>query len=272
MPAGKASRQWRVHKRLVVRTATERVEAAEMETEQVLNNALEMSGPEEADEGNLAEAEAAMKANQGALVQEKELLDEALNSARSSSFDGNSIAELTKLQPRIQTLQQSLAVELQQVQKMLVDKACQRSAMRKQAAAEVMELFIEAEQQAARNFQTVYPQVVERVTTAINAVESLATLTARMVLSTEISAADRHAIQIEKTNACQELGKARRILSDQIVDMGCSAPAARGAALQEYEELSELLCVATKRLPLLEDSWEEIEQAAAPAMQEIMQK
>eukprot|EP00930_Biecheleria_cincta_P032600 TRINITY_DN22604_c0_g1_i1.p1 TRINITY_DN22604_c0_g1~~TRINITY_DN22604_c0_g1_i1.p1 ORF type:complete len:2058 (+),score=625.53 TRINITY_DN22604_c0_g1_i1:78-6176(+) len=258
-----------------VRIATERVEAAEGETGQVVNNAKEMSGPEEADESNFAEAESALKSHQEALMEEQKLLAKDLSEARSSGFDQSSIAELTRLQPRLRTLQQTLASELQRVQTTLV-KVRQRAAMeRKKAEAE--EQAIEAEQRDARSFQTALPEAMELVTTAEDAVETVAILAAAVAVEDEISEVERQAIQdIEKAaiKASQELNEARRIVGNRLVDSKRFAPEAKKVALQEYQGLQDRLSEATTRLGPLKGFRKEFElkAAARKAMLEITQK
>eukprot|EP00931_Biecheleriopsis_adriatica_P106256 TRINITY_DN8073_c0_g1_i4.p1 TRINITY_DN8073_c0_g1~~TRINITY_DN8073_c0_g1_i4.p1 ORF type:complete len:2013 (-),score=680.48 TRINITY_DN8073_c0_g1_i4:65-6103(-) len=280
--APRAAKSDAIDKRLLderVKLATERVVAAEAETEQALANARDIASlDEELGESSVAEAESFLKTQQAAVQEEQKLLAQDLADLRASGIAAPAMADMTKLLPRLRNLQQSLAAEVTKVHG-LTAKVKQKAALARQKA-QAEEVAAEAEQRDARAFQDSLPEAMEIASAAEDAVETVAILAAAVSVdeeTAEVGEAERKAMQdIEKSaaRASQSLIEARKVVGQRLLDSKRFAPEARKVAQQEFTALQDRLTEAGKRLhPLRRFQQEfEVKLVARKALFEINQK
>jgi len=240
------------------------VAAVEAETLQVLDNAREMLEGQDSTEETIAEAEGLLKAQQAVVSQAQKGLAQDINEARMSGAAPAKTSEISKLLPKLRTLQTSILGEINKAKGMLGKVQHQAEVDKRRAEADERQQV--RERQDAKALQDALPQAVELVTTAEDAVETVAILAAPFGTDEELGESEKKTmddIEEQATKASAALIEARKAINLRLAEARKYAPEARRVALQELQALQEKVAEAGKRLNPLKKFRQEFEQRAA---------
>mmetsp|Transcript_35079 Transcript_35079/g.100743 ORF Transcript_35079/g.100743 Transcript_35079/m.100743 type:complete len:1846 (+) Transcript_35079:263-5800(+) len=247
-----------------VKETTARVAAVEAESLQVLENAREMLEAEDSTEETVAEAEGLLKAQQAVVQQAQKSLAQDINEARMSGAAPAKTSEISKLLPKLRSLQMNLNTEINRAKGQLGKVQSRAEDDKRRAEADERQQV--AERRDAKALQDALPQAVELVTQAEDAVETVAILAAPFNADEELGESDKKTmddIEEQASKASAALVEARKAINQRLAEAKKYAPEARRVALSELQALQGKVTEAGKRLNPLKKFRQEFEQRAA---------
>jgi len=232
-----------------IQLATDRVVLAEIEATQALESANAMMEGEVTEDA-LRVVEEMLEAQQSALKEANKVLAADMMEARKSS-NAKTNAALSKLTPRLRTVQASLAQAMTEAKTLISQKRKAAQEERGQAAAQQKQF--EAEQRDTKSLEEALPVVMDAVTRAEDALDAAIAAAHPLTVETgeEMTDEAREAIketELAATRAQSAIVKAGKELAQRVGEAKSYAPDARKAALNEYGLLKEKLTESSTRL------------------------
>lgn len=254
--------------------ATDRVVIAEIEATQALESAAAMLEGE-VTEDELKVVEELLQAQQAALTEAHKKLAADVMAARKEA--PKAVAALTKLTPRLRTVQASVVQEMQKAKDLFTKKKQEIMDSKKRARQEEQQLA--AEQRDAKALEAGLPLAMDVVTQAEEALEAV--IAAANPLNEDGAEAMNESVKkaIKDTEdaagkAQVQIQEARKQLSQKITEARKFAPEAQKVALAEYSALQEKLAEMQKKLAPFSRIRKEFQQKieAKKVMNEVANK
>jgi len=230
-----------------VKKATGQVEAAEAATKTAVEEA-KASAAGEVDESILQAVEKALKAQQQAVLETQKSLTQDIGEARKGGVTATaSVTELSKLSPRVRTLQTNLTTELNRV-KDLLTKAQKAAASAKDAEAQKAQ-----EEKDTKELQESLPAAMDLVSGAEDSVEGCHIMAAPLLAEppedeSELLNKATQDIEAAALDGQNKITEARRVINLKLSAARKYAPETRKNALSEFSSMQQKLTEAQKKL------------------------
>lgn len=231
-----------------VQRATDRVVVAEIEATQALESASAMMEGE-VNQENLKVVEGLLKEQQAALTEAHKVLAADIMEARKNA--PKTVTALSKLTPRLRSVQASLVQETQTAKQLFVTKQQEFEESKKKAKQAERQL--QNEQRDAKALEVSLPIAMDIVSQVEDAIEVVATAASPLTVEVAEEMSDAVLTAIKETEgaaakAQASVTEARKSLSLKITEARQFAPEAKKVALAEYSALQEKLVESQKRL------------------------
>jgi len=231
--------------------ATSQVEQIEAAVKEKISSAKASANPQASEEA-LQELLDTLQQQQASLIEVQKSLTADINEARKGGAPSlPTVTELSKLSPRVRSLQTSLTAEISRI-KGIMQKA-QQGVQSLKKLAENQEAQKKAEEKDTQEFQDALPAMVELVTAAEDSVESIALMASPLLAEPPeepggILKMAMEEIETAAKEGQEKIAEARRQLNIKLTAARKYAPETRKNALAEYSVLQQKLTEAQKKV------------------------
>jgi len=231
-----------------VQRATDRVVLAEIEATQALESSSAMMEGEVSDE-SLQVVEELLVAQQTTMTESHKSLAAEIIEARKVS--PKSVAALSKLTPRLRSVQASLVAEIARAKQLSKRKLVEAEEKQKRAHAEEFQL--QAEQRDAKALEESLPVAMDVVTKAEDMIEVVITTASPLAVEFAEEMSESVSNLLQETEeaagkAHEAIQAARKEVNSKISAATNFAPEARKVALAEFSSLQDKLNESEKKL------------------------
>eukprot|EP00927_Polykrikos_kofoidii_P022008 TRINITY_DN20667_c0_g1_i1.p1 TRINITY_DN20667_c0_g1~~TRINITY_DN20667_c0_g1_i1.p1 ORF type:complete len:2068 (-),score=493.97 TRINITY_DN20667_c0_g1_i1:213-6416(-) len=222
--------------------ATEKVTAAETAANATITNAKKTLLNEDSSKEDLQSVQSSLQKQQEALGEVQKMLTSSIAEARQGGPSAvNSVTEMSKLSPRLRTIQNLVSAELGKAR---------AAAARALPASEMNE---RAEARDQKTFQEGLPAATDAANIALDAVEAVGIMAGPLEadpLEESGSHLQKSLAEIERAalDAQTKITSARNQINVKLQDARKFAPETRKAALLEYSDLQAKLTDAQKKV------------------------
>jgi len=234
----------------IVAKAGEQVETQETSSKEAVEASKALDAASDTTE--LQEVVAALQKEQTACMEAQKSLTKDIGEAKRGGISATpKVTELSKLSPRIRSLQASLSAELVRV-KAFVTKS-QMTEAQKKKAAETAEANKEVEERDTKILEEELPAMQELVSTAEESADAVVTMSAPLIAEPpddddEMLKKSIEEIEAAATEAQTKIGDARNQINTKLTAARKFAPETRKNALAEFSGMQTKLTEAQKKV------------------------
>jgi len=259
-----------------VAEATSKVEAVEAAVQEVVGTSKALTATSDADV--LQSTSDELQNQQKALMEVQKSLTQDITEARKAGISAtSSVTDLSKLSPRLRSLQMGLTLEVTKLRGFLTRASAGAANVKQQAATSAANKV--AEERDSKELQEALPATKEIVNTAEDSVEAIVMMAAPLIADPPDDDGDilnraTEEIELSAADAQTKITEARSQINLKLQGARKFAPETRKIALTEFSSMQQKLTEAQKKLNPYKAFKKEFGQRvqARKALQELSDK
>mmetsp|Transcript_90376 Transcript_90376/g.238383 ORF Transcript_90376/g.238383 Transcript_90376/m.238383 type:complete len:1804 (+) Transcript_90376:3-5414(+) len=259
-----------------VAEATSKVEAVEAAVQEVVGTSKALTATSDADV--LQSTSDELQNQQKALMEVQKSLTQDITEARKAGVSAtSSVTDLSKLSPRLRSLQMGLTLEVTKLRGFLTRASAGAANVKQQAATSAANKV--AEERDSKELQEALPATKEIVNTAEDSVEAIVMMAAPLIADPPDDDGDilnraTEEIELSAADAQTKITEARSQINLKLQGARKFAPETRKIALTEFSSMQQKLTEAQKKLNPYKAFKKEFGQRvqARKALQELSDK